>query len=132
MLFRSDANTLFSSRLVRSLLSKEIVVDGVGESELYFGVGGRQLRLSKYEFCLLTGLKFEGRAHFPTYNNHIVEGGILQRYWSNGKIDVVSLQARLCEQGATFSQREDPLKMALVLFVERFLFGADYRKTVSP
>ena len=31
-----------------------------------------------------------------------------------------------------FSQREDPLKMALVLFVERFLFGADNRKTVSP
>ena len=45
---------------------------------------------------------------------------------------MVSLQARLCEQVAMFSQREDPLKMALVLFVERFLFGADYRKTVSP
>ena len=55
-----DANTLFSSRLVRSLLTKEIVVDGVGEFELYFGVGGRRLRLSKYEFCLLTRLKFEG------------------------------------------------------------------------
>ena len=53
-------------------------------------------------------------------------------YWPNRKIDVVSLQSRLCEQGAIFSQREDPLKMALVLFVERFLFGADYRKTVSP
>ena len=39
---------------------------------------------------------------------------------------------RLCEQGARFEHREDPLKIALVLFVERFLFGADYRKTVSP
>ena len=45
---------------------------------------------------------------------------------------MISLQTRLCEQGATFLHREDPLKMALVLFVERFLFGADYRKTVSP
>ena len=45
---------------------------------------------------------------------------------------MVSLQSRLCEQDAIFSQREDPLKMALVLFVERFLFGADYMKTVSP
>ena len=44
---------------------------------------------------------------------------------------MVSMQARLCEQGATFSHREDPLKMALVLFVERFLFDADYRKIVS-
>ena len=39
---------------------------------------------------------------------------------------------QLCEQGARFKHREDPLKMALILFVERFLFGADYRKTVSP
>ena len=35
-----DANALFSSRLVHSLLIKEIVVDGVGESELYFGLAG--------------------------------------------------------------------------------------------
>ena len=39
---------------------------------------------------------------------------------------------RLCEQGARFEHREDLLKIALVLFVERFLFGANYRKTVSP
>ena len=38
----------------------------------------------------------------------------------------------LCEQGPRFEHREDPLKIILVLFVEIFLFGADYRKTVSP
>ena len=63
-----DTNTLFSSKVVHNLLTKEIIVDGVGDSELYFGVDGRRLRFSKYEFCLLTGLKFEGRTHFPTYN----------------------------------------------------------------
>ena len=86
-----DANTLFSCKLVHSLLGREIVVDGVGDSELYFAIGGRRLRFSKYEFCLLTGLRFGGQAHFPAYHNSIVEGGVLQRYWSNGKIDVVSL-----------------------------------------
>ena len=45
---------------------------------------------------------------------------------------MTSLQNRICEQGARFEHREDPLKIALVLFVERFLFGANYRKTVSP
>ena len=44
---------------------------------------------------------------------------------------MISLQNRLCEQGARFEHREDPLKIALVLFVGRFLFGANYRKTVS-
>ena len=67
-----DANTLFSSKLMHSLLAKEIVVDEVGDDELYFGVGGRRLRFLKYEFYLLTGLKFEGRAHFPAYINRIV------------------------------------------------------------
>ena len=39
---------------------------------------------------------------------------------------------RLCEQGSRFEHRDDPLKIALVLFVEIFLFGADYRNIVSP
>ena len=39
---------------------------------------------------------------------------------------------QLCEQGERFEYRDDPLKIALVLFVERFLFGADYKKIVSP
>ena len=63
--------------MVHSLLAREIIVDGVGEFELYFGVGGRRLRFLKYEFCLLIGLKFGGRTHFPVYNNNIVEGGVL-------------------------------------------------------
>ena len=127
-----DAHTVFSSKLVYSLLTKEILVDGVGSNELYFVVGERRLRFSKYEFCLLSKLKFEEGAHFPAYNNDIVESGVLQRYWPNEKIDVVSLQMRLCEQGARFEHRKDPLKIALVLFVERFLFGVNYRKSVSP
>ena len=109
-----DEKTLFSSRLVHSLIAREIVVDKVGESELYFWVGERRFRLSKYEFCLLTGLKFEGRAHFPAYNNNIVEGGVFQRYCSNEKIDVMSLQMRLCEQSARFEHRDDSLKIAIV------------------
>ena len=72
-----DGKTLFSSRLVHSLLAREIVVYGVGDFELYFGVGGHRLRFSKYEFCLLTGLKFGGQARFPAYNNSIVECGVL-------------------------------------------------------
>ena len=36
------------------------------------------------------------------------------------------------QASARFDHQDDPLKIALALFVERFLFGADYRKTVSP
>ena len=82
----------FSSKTVHNFLTREIIVDGVGDFELYFGISGRRLRFLKYEFCLLTELKFRGRTHFPAYNNNIVEGGVLQRYWPNGKIDVTILQ----------------------------------------
>ena len=36
------------------------------------------------------------------------------------------------QASARFDHQDDPLKIALALFVERFLFGADYRKVVSP
>ena len=127
-----DANTVFSSKVVHNLLAREIIVDSVGDSELYFGVGGCRLRFSKYEFCLLSRLKFGGRAYFPAYNNCIVECGVLHRYWPNGNIDVTTLQNRLCKQSARFDHQKDPLKIALALFMERFLFGVDYRKIVSP
>ena len=55
----------------------------------------------------------------------------LNRYWLNAKVDVTTLHNPLCKQGARFDHREDPLKIALVLFVERFLFSAAYRKIVS-
>ena len=116
---------------MHSLLAREIVIDGIGDSELYFGVGGRRLRFLKYDFCLLIGLKFGRRAHFSTYNNSIIEGGVLQKYLPNGKIDVTSLQNRLYKKGVSFEHLEDLMKIALVLFMERFLVGADYRKTVS-
>ena len=87
---------------------------------------------SDFEFYLLIGLKFGGRTYLPAYNNNIVEGGVLQRYWSNGKVDVMTVQNQLCKQGARFDHREDPLKIALALFMERFLFGANYWKTVFP
>ena len=77
-------------------------------------------------------LKFKGRTHFPVYNNNIVEGGVHERYWPNRKVDVMTLQNWLCEQGVRFDHREDPLKIALALFMERFLFDANYKKIVFP
>ena len=75
-------------------------------------------------------MKFGKRTHFSTYNNNTIEGGVHKRYWPNRKVDVMTLQNQLCKQGVSFDYREDPLKMTLALFVERFLFCADYRKIV--
>ena len=65
---------------MHNLLTRDIVVNAVEDSELYFGVCGCRLRFLKYEFYLLIVLKFGGQTYFPAYNNNIVEGGVLQRY----------------------------------------------------
>ena len=49
---------MFSSKLVHVVLSREIVVEGVGKWEMYFGFGKVKARFSKQEFYLCTGLRF--------------------------------------------------------------------------
>ena len=73
-----DANAIFSSHLVHNLLTREITFESVGDLKIWFGIGQRQLRFSKYEFCLVTGLKFGGPTHISTYSN--VSGGVLLKY----------------------------------------------------
>ena len=75
-----DSEIVFSSILVHNLFAREITFDGARDSELWFGIGQRRLRFFKYEFCLLTGLKFKGLANIPAYNNNIIEGGVHQKY----------------------------------------------------
>ena len=62
-----DSKTVFSSVLVHNLLAREITFDGAGDDELWFGIGQRRLRFSKYEFCLLIELKFKRTCHVPTW-----------------------------------------------------------------
>ena len=81
---------------------------------------------------MLSGLKFRRPAYILRNSNKVVEDGIHQRYWPSLKVDVTTLENRLCEISLGFDHRKDALKMALVLFMDRFLFGADYRKKVSP
>ena len=79
---------------------------------------------------MLIGLRFRGSTFIPRYNDKAVEGGVHIRYWLLLDVDVTTLQNQLYETSAVFDHREDVLKMALVLFTERFLFGSNYRKEI--
>ena len=126
-----DANAIFSSHLVHNLLTREITFEGAGQNEIWFGIGQRRMRFSKYEFCLVTGLKFGGPSNIPSFNSIPVRGGVYQRYWPTMDVNVTRLNQRFIEPGAVFQKPLDAFKIALVLFVETFLFGSDYRKKVS-
>ena len=110
---------------MHNLLASEITFDGAGDSELWFGIGQRRLKFSNYEFYFLTGLKFKELTYIPWYNDKVVEGGVHQKYWPSLKVDVITLENRLCEIGLRFDHWKDALKMALVLFMKRFLFDAN-------
>ena len=45
---------------------KEIVVEGVDQYEIWFGIDQRKVRFSKKKFCLVTGMKFEGLSSIST------------------------------------------------------------------
>ena len=87
---------------MHTLLTREITFDGVGDFELWFGIGQRQLRFSKFEFCLLSGLKFRRPTYILRNSNKVVEDGIHQRYWPSLKVDVTTLENRLCKTSIRF------------------------------
>ena len=54
-----DVDAMFSSLLVYNLLTKEIVVEGVGQCKIWFGIDQHKVRFSNKELCLVTSLNFE-------------------------------------------------------------------------
>ena len=46
-------------------------------------------------------------------------------------VDVSTLQQRFTDLDADFQQPLDAIKIALVLLIETWLFGSDYKKNVS-
>ncbi|GAB2265569.1 hypothetical protein Dimus_037835 [Dionaea muscipula] len=62
----------FSAVLLHSLLSREIVVENVEPLEMWFGIGGKRARFSKYDFCLITGLKF-GDISYPSSDKSLAD-----------------------------------------------------------
>ena len=121
---------MFSSKLVHAVRAREIVVDGAGQWEMYFGIGKVKARFSKHEFCLCTGLRFGQLAHVYTDTYHALNGGVHDRYFGKGDVIAKDLFARFKE--GNFMNKDDAVKMALVFFVENILCGRDYRKKISP
>ena len=94
---RFDSRHVFSSILVHNLLVRETTFDSARDFELWFGICQHRLRFFKYDFCLLTGLKFKKPVNIPAYNNNVIECGVHQRYWPSLKVGVTVLKNWLCE-----------------------------------
>ncbi|EOY19247.1 Uncharacterized protein TCM_044253 [Theobroma cacao] len=101
------------------------------DHELWFAIGKSKARLSKQEFCLITGLKFGPMLDVFKRPYEVAVDGIHARYW-NGE-DSVKLQALLDTfREGNFQRPGDATKMALILIANNILFGQDYRRRVTP
>ncbi|GAB2293152.1 hypothetical protein Dimus_038249 [Dionaea muscipula] len=121
----------FSSVLLHSLLAREIVVENAEPLEMCFGIGGKRARFSKYEFCLITGLKFGDISH-PSSDKSLAdpETTIHIRYFNETQVKNEELFSCFVSYKNNEFQQGDGLKMTLVMFASLVLLGNDYRLNV--
>ncbi|EOX93417.1 Uncharacterized protein TCM_002293 [Theobroma cacao] len=121
----------FCVGLLHSIMIHRITERQSMDHELWFTIGKSKARLSKQEFCLITGLKFGSMPDVFRRLYEVAADGIHARYW-NGE-DSVKLQALLDTfRGGNFQRLGDESKMALVLIANNILFGQDYRRRMTP
>ena len=121
----------FSAGVLHNLLLRQIHVPGVTkENELHFTVGGKLLKFTQREFCLVTGLQFGVMSDIFLKPYAPTEDGIHAKYFD--KDENINL-GRVWEKFLTgeFDKRKDGLKMALLLIANMILFGRDPRKKVT-
>ncbi|KAK0576144.1 hypothetical protein LWI29_012617 [Acer saccharum] len=108
----------------------QIFIPGGSKDELWFALGKTKARFGKREFCLCMGLKFGRLSDIPSREYELVPGGIHARYFQ-GRKKVVIADLKAPFMAEDFDRPHDALKLALLLFANRVLFGQDDRNQVA-
>ncbi|KAK1562840.1 hypothetical protein Q3G72_017815 [Acer saccharum] len=115
----------FQAQFIYNLLLRQIFILGGSEDELWFALGKTKVRFRK-EFCLCTGLKFRRLSDIPSRAYEVVPGGIHTRYFQ-GRKEVVITNLKAPFMAEDFERPHDAIKLALLLFANKVLFGQDDR-----
>ncbi|KAK0594033.1 hypothetical protein LWI29_003616, partial [Acer saccharum] len=73
----------FSAGVLHNLLRQVHVPDVTGQNEFHFSVGGKLLKFTQREFCLVTGLQIGVMSDIFLKPYAPIEGGIHERYFDN-------------------------------------------------
>ena len=121
----------FSAGVLHNLLLRQVhVPDVTGQNEFHFSVGGKLLKFTQREFCLVTGLQIGVMSDIFLKPYAPIEGGIHERYFDNDEnLHLVSVWEKFLT--GKFVKPKDGLKMALMLIANNILFGRDQRKKVT-
>ncbi|GFP93881.1 hypothetical protein PHJA_001532400 [Phtheirospermum japonicum] len=122
------------SSAIHAVLGQEVTIPGANPNELWFRVGDDQFtRLSKYEFALITGLRFGESDFDPNAQHDVVQDGVYARLIRGRARALVSKVLKQFEDGQyAAASADDQLKIAKILFLYGFVFGVDgYAKAVD-
>ncbi|GFP82531.1 hypothetical protein PHJA_000396100 [Phtheirospermum japonicum] len=123
-LMRFDTQGVTCKSALRCLFAHEVVKADAGPDELWYRVGGRFIRFSKYEYALVTGLSFRPTAFDPSAEHHPPASGLYSRHYRGRRLKMNTLRRDFTD-GVFRGSPADALKVAKLLIVYYLLFGMD-------
>ncbi|KAL3651394.1 hypothetical protein CASFOL_004396 [Castilleja foliolosa] len=116
-----------TTALIR-LFAHEVIKADANPDELWYRVGGRFIRFSRYEYALVTGLSF-GPTTFDPSSKHVPPAsGLFWRHYRGQRLKMDSLLHDFTD-GVFRDSSDDTLKVAKLLIVYFLLFGLDEKQT---
>ncbi|KAL3649160.1 hypothetical protein CASFOL_005563 [Castilleja foliolosa] len=109
---------LVPSAVMHLMISQQVIKEGAEEDELWFLVGDKFVRLSKYEYALVTGLRFGPTNFDPNADCECAP-----------YTDVLKLFKK--PPRALRRSPEDLLKISKVLFVHGYFYAIDTRTNIA-
>ncbi|KAL3614209.1 hypothetical protein CASFOL_042283 [Castilleja foliolosa] len=126
---RFDLNAYHNGKVLLALLGREVTVSGAAECERWYRFGGRNNRFGKVEYAAITGLHFGASDFNPDSSDHLpYENGVYRLHFDGTAVYGDHLLEKFEE--SFFTEPEEAVKVALVLFAHFFFFAADGRTTI--
>ncbi|KAL6498248.1 hypothetical protein OROGR_028645 [Orobanche gracilis] len=129
---REEWGGFVSNAALHALFSNEVVRPDAQADEFWFRIGRRLIRFSRFEYALVTGMRF-GDSDFDIHGDNVhIEGSVYDRYpiLSSGGQMLDRIRDRFAT-GYFRQQSGDALKVAKVLCVSYLLFGFDGGKHIA-
>ncbi|KAK2654908.1 hypothetical protein Ddye_007960 [Dipteronia dyeriana] len=118
----------FSVGVIHRLLLRE-VHHIEPSNKMHFMLGNQDVRFSKVEFCLITGLRFKDAQDTSQYT--IVDNGIQQKIYFGGRNEISSWELNYVLSQDQLHQAYDSVKLCLPYMLNWILMGLDERVKIQ-
>lgn len=122
-------NVVKCNQVMHYVISREIIVEGGDDSKMWFRINDVNLRFSRFEYALVTGLRFGASSFNPNEPHEIDDDSFYSWVPKKKSITMSDLWDRF-ERKKLGRNKEDYLKVAKVYLVYFEIFGYDSSKVI--